>query len=60
MPVKRQPSHPRREIPEIAPAGGTGSLDAARPTAFGGVRRFLKVMLADIDRLSACPVRGQR
>jgi NRAMP (natural resistance-associated macrophage protein)-like metal ion transporter len=44
MPVKRQPSHPRNEIPEIAPAGGTDSLDAARPTALGSVKRFLKVL----------------
>jgi hypothetical protein len=44
MPVKRQPSHPRHEIPEIVPAGGTGSLDAARPTALGSVKRFLRVL----------------
>jgi NRAMP (natural resistance-associated macrophage protein)-like metal ion transporter len=44
MPVERQPSHPPHEIPEIAPAGGTSSLEAARSTAFGGVKRFLKVL----------------
>jgi NRAMP (natural resistance-associated macrophage protein)-like metal ion transporter len=45
MPTKhRPPTDPRSRIPEIAPAGGTGSLDAALPTALGGIKRFLKVL----------------
>jgi Mn2+/Fe2+ NRAMP family transporter len=38
------PYDPRNRIPEIAPAGGTGSLDAAAPGALSGVKRFLKVL----------------
>jgi hypothetical protein len=44
MPVKRRPSNPHKNIPEIAPAGGTGSLDAAQPTNLGDLKRFLKVL----------------
>jgi hypothetical protein len=31
-------------IPEIAPAGGTGSLDAARPSVLGNLKRFIRVL----------------
>jgi NRAMP (natural resistance-associated macrophage protein)-like metal ion transporter len=34
----------RRAIPEIAPAGGTASLDAARPSALSNLKRFLRVL----------------
>src|SRR5580658_5351011 len=34
----------RSVIPEIAPAGGTASLDAARPSALSNFKRFLKVL----------------
>jgi NRAMP (natural resistance-associated macrophage protein)-like metal ion transporter len=45
MPAKpRRPIDPRKEIPEIAPAGGTGSLDAALPSSLSNVKRFLKVL----------------
>ncbi len=45
MPVKRPRTiDPSGKIPDIAPAGGTGSLDAAHPAPLGSVRRFLKVL----------------
>ena len=45
MPVKRlRRIDPSQKIPDIAPAGGTGSLDAALPAPLGVVRRFLKVL----------------
>jgi hypothetical protein len=31
-------------IPEIPPAGGTGTLDAAHPDVLGGLKGFLKVL----------------
>jgi NRAMP (natural resistance-associated macrophage protein)-like metal ion transporter len=34
----------RSVIPEIAPAGGTASLDAARPSALSKLKRFLRVL----------------
>jgi NRAMP (natural resistance-associated macrophage protein)-like metal ion transporter len=34
----------RSTIPEIAPAGGTGSLDAARLSALGNLKRFIRVL----------------
>jgi NRAMP (natural resistance-associated macrophage protein)-like metal ion transporter len=34
----------RRIIPEIAPAGGTGSLDAARRSSLGELKRFVRVL----------------
>src|SRR6202162_2640677 len=44
MSVKRRRSIEPREIPQISPAGGTGSLDAARPTSLSSLKRFLKVL----------------
>jgi NRAMP (natural resistance-associated macrophage protein)-like metal ion transporter len=44
MPAKkRHTNNEVNKIPEIAPAGGTGSLDAAVPASLSAVRRFLKV-----------------
>src|ERR1700720_4298631 len=40
----RRTIDPSQQIPEIAPAGGTGSLDAALPPPLGAIRRFLKVL----------------
>jgi NRAMP (natural resistance-associated macrophage protein)-like metal ion transporter len=34
----------RKKIPDIAPAGGTASLDAAAPSALSGLRRFLQIL----------------
>jgi NRAMP (natural resistance-associated macrophage protein)-like metal ion transporter len=34
----------RSTILEIAPAGGTGSMDAARPSALGNLKRFIRVL----------------
>jgi hypothetical protein len=34
----------RSIIPEIDPAGGTASLDAARPSALSSLNRFLRVL----------------
>ena len=45
MPAKRRRAiDEAKKIPEIAPAGGTGSLDAALPAPLSAVRRFLKVL----------------
>jgi NRAMP (natural resistance-associated macrophage protein)-like metal ion transporter len=45
MTVKsRRPAEARKKIPEIAPAGGTGSLEAAMSRSSGGLKRFLKVL----------------
>ena len=45
MPAKhRRTNDPSQQIPEIAPAGGTGSLDAALAVPLSAVRRFLKVL----------------
>jgi NRAMP (natural resistance-associated macrophage protein)-like metal ion transporter len=45
MPAKRRHTNNEvNKIPEIAPAGGTGSLDAAVPASLSAVRRFLKVL----------------
>jgi NRAMP (natural resistance-associated macrophage protein)-like metal ion transporter len=45
MPAKhRRPVDPRRETPEITPAGGTGSLGAAHPAQLSAVSRILRVL----------------
>jgi hypothetical protein len=45
MTVKsRRPAEARKKIPEIAPAGGTGSLEAAMPGSYAGLKRFIKVL----------------
>jgi NRAMP (natural resistance-associated macrophage protein)-like metal ion transporter len=44
MPRQSQATSTRRNIPHIAPAGGTGTLDAATPQTLSGFRRFLKVI----------------
>jgi NRAMP (natural resistance-associated macrophage protein)-like metal ion transporter len=45
MTVKaRRPAEVRKKIPEIAPAGGTGSLEAAMLGSSGGLKRFIKVL----------------
>jgi Mn2+/Fe2+ NRAMP family transporter len=45
MPVKpRREAKSRNKIPQIAPAGGTASLEAAAPAPLSGLRRFLKVL----------------
>jgi hypothetical protein len=45
MPAKhRRTIDPSERIPEIAPAGGTGSLDAALVVPLSAIRRFLKVL----------------
>jgi hypothetical protein len=40
----RRTIDPSQQIPEIAPTGGTGSLDAALAVPVSAVRRFLKVL----------------
>ena len=42
MPVKR-PTKTTKKIPAIAPAGGTGSLEAAVPSRLSEIKRLLKV-----------------
>jgi NRAMP (natural resistance-associated macrophage protein)-like metal ion transporter len=45
MTVKSQrPAEARKKIPEIAPADGTGSLEAAMPGSLGGLKRFIKLL----------------
>jgi hypothetical protein len=45
MAVKsRRAAEKRNEIPLIDPAGGTRSLDAARPSALGSLKRFVMVL----------------
>jgi NRAMP (natural resistance-associated macrophage protein)-like metal ion transporter len=39
-----RPAEARKKIPEIAPAGGTGSLEAAMPGSLGGLKRFIKLL----------------
>jgi hypothetical protein len=48
MTVKsRRPAEVRKKIPEIASAGGTGSLEAAMPGSSGGLKRFMNVLARD-------------
>jgi Mn2+/Fe2+ NRAMP family transporter len=45
MAVKsRRAAEKRNEISLIDPAGGTGSLDAARPSALRSLKRFVRVL----------------
>lgn len=45
MTVKaRRAAEARKKIPEIAPAGRTGSLEAAMPGTSGGLKRFIKLL----------------
>ena len=44
MPRQSQATSTRKQIPHIAPAGGTGTLDAAAVGKIGRFRRFLKVL----------------
>jgi Mn2+/Fe2+ NRAMP family transporter len=44
MPRQAQSTSARRQIPHIAPAGGTGSLDAASAAPLSRFKRFLKVL----------------
>ena len=43
MPARYRAAKTNKRIPVIAPAGGTGSLDAATPARLSGLKRFLKV-----------------
>jgi NRAMP (natural resistance-associated macrophage protein)-like metal ion transporter len=45
MPLKSEKANrTRKKIPEIAPAGGTSSLEAATPEALNAFKRFIKVL----------------